>query len=399
MPQSRPLSGIRVIDFTSMMAGPFATRLLADCGAEVIKIEALTGDYMRYRSPVRDGRSSYYGQMNCGKKSVAIDLKTEKGRQLARKLIAGADVVVENYRPGVMADLGLDYQSLKDVCPRLVYCSISGFGQTGARAQNPAYAPIIHAASGYDMAHMSCNTHLEHPPMTGIFTADAASAIYAFGAIQTALFHRERHGSGQYIDVSLLGSVLNMLVFEFQEAQFQTEQRRPLYQPLKAKDGFVMVAPVNQNNFENLTETVGHPEWKADPRFATIRAREHNWGALMNAIEEWTLQRSAAECEELLMRARVPCSRYRSVAELVFDDELRCDGSYAEVSDKSGSYLVPNPPFRFSDGSVRAEDWVVDNSENRREILRDLAGLSDDEIGALEAAGVVGSDLPEGKKP
>src|ERR1700704_1164150 len=114
MTELKPLSGIRVIDFTSMMAGPFATRMLADCGAEVIKLEALSGDHMRYRSPLRDGRSSYYGQMNCGKKSIAVDLKSEKGRNIARKLISAADVVVENYRPGVMRSLGLDYASLKN---------------------------------------------------------------------------------------------------------------------------------------------------------------------------------------------------------------------------------------------------------------------------------------------
>ena len=129
------LDGITVIDFTSMMAGPFATRILTDCGANVIKVEASDGDYMRYRSPVRDRRSSYYGQMNGGKKSIAIDLKSPRGQSVARQLVAKADVVVENYRPGVMANFGLDYPSLKDECPNLIYCSISGFGQTGKRAR------------------------------------------------------------------------------------------------------------------------------------------------------------------------------------------------------------------------------------------------------------------------
>ena len=147
------LDDITVIDFTSMMAGPFATRILTDCGANVIKVEASDGDYMRYRSPVREGRSAYYGQMNSGKKSIAINLKSPRGRAIARQLVAKADVVVENYRPGVMANFGLDYESLKDDCPNLIYCSISGFGQTGKRARDPAYAPIIHAASGLDLAH------------------------------------------------------------------------------------------------------------------------------------------------------------------------------------------------------------------------------------------------------
>ncbi len=391
MPQLKPLDGIRVVDFTSMMAGPFATRLLADCGAELIKVEALTGDYMRYRSPVRDGRSSYYGQMNVGKKSIAIDLKTPKGREIARKLIAKSDVVVENYRPGVMQELGLDYASLKDEFPNLIYCSISGFGQTSSRARDPAYAPIIHAASGLDMTHMRWNAHLDRPPITGVFTADAVAAIYAFGAIQTALLHRERHGGGQHVDVNLLDSSLNLLVYEFQDAQFPTVTERPLYTPLKAKDGFVMVAPVNQKNFENLADAVGHPEWKSDKRFSHNSQREKHWSQLMAGVEEWTQQRSAIECEEILMRAHVPSSRFKSVPDLLADPELRTNGAFAEVADASGKYLVPNPPFRFSNADVHAREWVSDVSENRAQILRDIVGLNDAEIQELERSRVVGS--------
>jgi CoA:oxalate CoA-transferase len=395
MAKLSPLQGIRVIDFTSMMAGPFGTRLLADCGAELIKVEPLTGDYMRARPPRRDGSSSYYGQMNCGKKSVAIDLKSPKGREVARRLIAGADIVVENFRPGVMRDLGLDYDSLKEEFPDLIYCSISGFGQTGSRARDPAYAPIIHAASGLDMAHMSCNAELERPQVTCLFTADAVAAIYAFGAIQTALVHRERHGGGQYIDVSLLDATLNLLVFEFQEAQFPTRQRRPLYQPVKAKDGFVMVAPVNQKNFENLADAVGHPEWKSDSRFSNNRIRGHNWGDLMKLVEVWTSERSAQDCERILMRAHVPCSRFKTVEELLHDEELRSSGSFAEVGDRAGKYLVPNPPFRFSNANVRAREWVSEVSEDRMEILAQAAGLSEAEIRELERTGVVGTEIKD----
>lgn len=390
MSQLGPLDGIRVADFTSMMAGPVATRLLADCGAEIIKIETLTGDHIRSRSPIRDGRSSYYGQMNCGKKSIAIDLKSNKGRGVARKLISAADIVVENFRPGVMRNLGLDYQSLKDELPELIYCSISGFGQSGTRAKEPAYAPIIHAASGFDLAHMRYNSQLERPPITGVYTADVIAAAYAFGAIQTALVHRERHGGGQHIDVSLLDSTLSILIPEFQEAQFPMGGQRPSYQPLKAKDGFIMVAPVNQKNFENLSDTIAHPEWKSDERFATTRMRVQNWGRLMTEVEKWTQERSATECENILMRAHVPCSRFRTVAELVGDEELRSNGSFAEIADRSGKYLVPNPPFKFSNALIHAQEWVSDVSENRREILHDIAGLSDAEVEELENSGVVG---------
>jgi CoA:oxalate CoA-transferase len=385
----KPLGGIRVIDFTSMMSGPVGTRLLADCGADVVKVEAHDGDYMRHRSPIRAGASSYYGQLNCGKRSIAIDLKSDRGREIAVRLIAKSDVLVENYRPGVMRELGLGYEKLSAEFPELIYCSISGFGQTGSRSRDPAYAPIIHAASGLDLAHHHYNNAQDRPQMTGIFTADVLGGLYAFSAIQTALVHRERFGGGQHIDVSMQNALLNLLVYEVQEAQFPVDQNRPLYRPSKAADGFVMVAPVNQKNFERLCEAMGHPEWRADLRFSTSRAREHHWDALMSLIDAWTISRSAFECESVLMKAGVPCARYRSVAELVTDEELRGDGSFASVADRSGEFLVPNPPFRFSNASVEAGPWVADVSEDSNAILSELLGMSASDVAELEASDVI----------
>jgi len=389
MTQVAPMNGLRVVDFTSMVAGPFGTRMLADCGAEVIKIEPLAGDYFRYRSPIRDGRSSYFGHMNTGKKSIAIDLKSERGRAIAKKLIASADVLVENYRPGVMHEFGFGYEDLKDEFPDLVYCSISGFGQTGARAHQPAYAPMIHAASGLDLTHMWYNKHIDRPPNMSVAIGDIFVAVYAFGAIQTALLHRERHGGGQHVDVSLFASALSLPVYEFQAAQFPREEVfRPIYAPLKAKDGFVVVVPANQKNFENLMDAIGHPEWKVDERYATPRGREQYWAELMRGVEQWTEQRPAAECEEILMRAGVPTSRFKTVDEVVADPELRGDGSYATVTDGSGDYLVPNQPFRMSASPVRAAGWVSDLGADRSDLLHEI-GYSDAEIAQLEADRVI----------
>ena len=388
--QAAALEGFTVIDFTSMMSGPYATRILADCGARVIKVETDAGDYMRYRSPVRDGRSTYYGQMNAGKESIVLDLKKPEGRALAQRLISQADVVVENYRPGVMAGFGLGYEDLKADNPDLIYCSISGFGQDGKRARDPAYAPIIHAACGYDMAHMKYNAQLERPATTGIFVADVAVAIYAFGAIQTALLHRARFGGGQHIDVTLIDSMLNMLVYECQEAQFRTDQRRPLYQPLKASDGFVMVAPVNQKNFENLADALGSSDLKTDPRFSTIRAREQNWSELMTLIETWTMSRKAQDCEDILMKAGVPCSRYATVAELVVDKDLEARNTFAEVSDGSGSFLIPRQPFRLSNSAVEVSRHVADVGEQGEAILKKFLGLSDEDVESFKRAGAIG---------
>ena len=349
---TKPLAGIRVVDFTSMIAGPYCTRLLADCGAEVLKVEEPHGDHMRSRPPLRDGHSAYFGHLNAGKKSVALDLKSAEGRAAAQQLVAASDVVVENFRPGVMKRLGLDHASLAVAKPDLIYCAISGFGQTGPRAGQPAYAPVVHAASGFDHTQFTYQDGQDKPAKTGIFVADVLAAVYAFGAIQTALIGRLRHGNGQFIDVALMDSMINLLVFECQEAQFPSKERRPLYVPMRASDGFVIVAPVNQRNFEQLAEAVGRPEWKSDPRFATVAARSAHWDALMAAIETWTSLRPARQCEDLLMAAGVPCSRYLSVAEAMADPQLVARGSLATVNDGAGSFLVPNPPFRFGDGSV-----------------------------------------------
>jgi CoA:oxalate CoA-transferase len=272
-PRRDALAGITVVDFTIVMSGPMCTRMLADAGADVIKIEPPDGDVVRQRPPRRGGISTYYASMNCGKRSIVLDLQTAERARLARELALKADVVVENFRPGVMKRLGLDYETLSRDNPRLVYASISGFGQTGPRAQTPAYAPVIHAASGYEAAYNEYQRGATRPANNGIFIADVLGASHAFGAIQLALYERERSGLGQAIDVSLMDSVLGMLIYEMQAAQFPPDRPRQVYEPVRANDGYVMVAAVTQKNLEVLFDVIGYPEGKTDPRFATVATR------------------------------------------------------------------------------------------------------------------------------
>ena len=192
---------LRVIDFTTTIAGPHCTRLLADLGAEVIKVEARDGgDMMRARPPLRNGASSSFGQLNTGKKSVVVDLKRPEGVAVVRRLIETCDVVVENFRPGVMQRFGLDYSSLREFKPDLVYCAISGYGQTGPSSGLPAYAPVIHASSGYDLAHLAYQEGGRRPDFCGIYIADVLTGTYAFGAIMAALHQHQATGEGQLID-------------------------------------------------------------------------------------------------------------------------------------------------------------------------------------------------------
>jgi crotonobetainyl-CoA:carnitine CoA-transferase CaiB-like acyl-CoA transferase len=387
--QQGALSGVRVLDFTSVMAGPFATRMLADLGADVLKIEPLEGDQVRARPPLRDGQSSYFGHLNVGKQSMACNLKSPQVRDLILQLAARYDVLVENFRPGVMERLGLDYAALATINPRLIYCSISGYGQQGPKAHHPAYAPVIHAASGFDMVNMRYQDGAERPATSGIFVADVLGGTHAFGAIQTALYQREKTGEGQYIDVSMLEAMVGMLVFETQEAQFAGGARRPLYSPLRTRDGFVMVAPTSPKNFEQLTEAVGHPEWRDDSRFRTNEARNANWAALLSQVEEWTLEKTSGEAEEVLGRHGVPCAQYRDMAEVLADPQLEARGALTAVSDASGSFLVPNPPFTMSGTAVHARNLVSQLGEHGAGVLQRELGLSDEAVDALRASGAL----------
>lgn len=384
------LSGLQVLDFTIVMSGPMCTRMLADAGADVIKIEPPEGDVVRQRAPVRGGISTYYASMNCGKRSVVLDLGTAEGRRLARQLAAKADVVVENFRPGVMKRLGLDHATLAADNPRLVYASISGFGQTGPRAGAPAYAPVIHAASGFEAANTEYQRDQSRPMNNGIFLADVLGASYAFGAIQMALYERERSGLGQHIDVSLMDSVLGMLIYEMQAAQFPPDRRRQVYEPVRSADGWVMVAAVTPKNQDVLFDVIGHPEAKTDPRFATVAAKESNWGALLKLIEGWTTQRSGAECERILMAAGVPCSRYRSVAEAMADPQLAERGFLADLGDGDGRFKCANLPFLLSRTPTHARPRLAALGEHGAEVLREKLGLDAAAVDRLHAEGVLG---------
>ena len=365
-----PMTGLKVLDFTSMLAGPYCTRLLADCGAEVIKVEPASGDAVRHFPPIVNGNSSYFAQLNCGKKSIVLDLATNEGKSVALDLAKDADVVVENFRPGVIARLGLDYETLSALNPELVYCSISGFGQSGPKSQDPAYAPIVHAASGFDQAQMDIQGDGSEPNKCGIFTADILAATYAFGAIQTALLGRLRNGGGQFIDVALMDSMINLLVYDTQVAQNPTETPRTVYAASPASDGFVIIAPVSQKNFQQMADAMDHPEWKTDPRFQEVKARRENWGEVTALMATWTMERTAAQCEEILSSAGVPCSRYRTVAETISGPQSVARGLMAQLSDADGGFQVPNPPFKFADDSVGVVPTTPGLGEHSQEILQ-----------------------------
>jgi CoA:oxalate CoA-transferase len=380
---TKSFAGLRVLDFSTTIAGPHCTRMLADMGAEVVKIESAEGETMRTRPPVRSGFSTVFGQLNAGKKSLVLDLKSPDAVDAIRRLIAQTDILVENFRPGVMRRLKLDYAALRPLNPRLVYCSISGYGQTGPSAELPAYAPVIHAASGYDMAHLSYQPGRTRPDYCGIYHADVVTGVYAFGAISAALYQRHASQSGQHIDVSMLESMLSLTLNEVQWSQFEvTSPSRPMFGPVETADGYVMVAIASEKTFQSLVRASGHPEWIGDPRFAKYADRRDNWKDLMEGIETWSRTLATEQCLAELSSSGVPSSAYRSVAEALSDPQLAHRGALAEVEDDSGSFKVMNLPFRMSEADVSAGKRAATLGEHTIAVLR-RSGLSEREIAAF----------------
>ena len=380
---TKSYDGLRVLDFSTTIAGPHCTRMLADLGAEVIKIETAEGETMRTRPPVRNNCSTAFGQLNVGKKSLVLDLKSADGVEVVRRLVATADILVENFRPGVMRRLKLDYASLRELNPKLIYCSISGYGQTGPSAELPAYAPVIHAASGYEMAHLAYQPGRSRPDYCGIYHADVLTGVYAFGAIGAALYQRHSSGKGQHIDVSMLESMLSLTLSELQSSQFEVKAPpRPMFGPIETSDGYVMVAIASEKTFQSLMKVIGHPEWITDSRFAKYADRRENWIDLMDGVEEWSRAVTTEKCLAALNDEGVPSSAYRTVAEALRDPQIAHRGALAEVEDSGGTFKVLNLPFRMSGATVSAAKRMSTLGEHTLGLLRET-GLSDDEISAF----------------
>jgi crotonobetainyl-CoA:carnitine CoA-transferase CaiB-like acyl-CoA transferase len=382
-------AGLRVLDFSTTIAGPHCARMLADMGAEVIKIETADGETMRTRPPVRNGCSTAFGQLNVGKKSLVLDLKSPDGTEAIRRLVANADILLENFRPGVMHLLKLDHETLRRLNSKLIYCSISGYGQTGPSAELPAYAPVIHAASGYDMAHLAYQPGRNRPDYCGIYHADVLTGVYAFGAISAALYQRTVTQRGQHIDVSMLESMLSLTLNELQWSQFEVKQtQRPMFGPIETADGYVMVAIASEKTFQGLMKVIGRPEWVSDSRFAAYADRRSNWAQMMEGVESWSRAVTTENCLAALNKEGVPSSAYRTVNEALSDPQIAHRRALSDVQDGGGTFRVLNLPFRMSGAKVAAGQRMATLGEHTRALLKE-AGLSEDGIAAFSGKPLV----------
>ncbi|RJQ07752.1 MAG: CoA transferase [Bacillota bacterium] len=385
------LSGIRVLDLSRVLAGPFCTALLADMGAEVIKVEQPgRGDDSRHFAPFRNGESGYFISLNRGKKSVTLNLKNPRAVELFKELTRLSDVVVENFKPGVLDKLGLGYRALAEVNPRIIVASISGFGQTGPYATRPAYDIVAQAMGGL----MSITGYPDTPPTrVGESFGDLTAALYTAWAITAALYARDRLGVGQHIDVAMTDSVFSLLVTATCIYTYggvvpgRVGNRHPISTPFdsfRAGDGHVIIAVANDEMFRRLAEAMGRPDLADDPRFMTDELRTRHEPELKRIIEEWIDARPVAEIVALLDSHSIPSSPILSVDQVLEGEHLAARGLVAHVEHpKAGRVPVVGQPVLMSGtpGRVRGPSPLL--GEHTEEILAELLGMEPTEIEAL----------------
>jgi CoA:oxalate CoA-transferase len=405
MSAGRPLDGVRVLDFTRVLSGPHCTRTLRDLGADVIKVEPPSGDLTRFSTPRRNGLSTYFVQQNVGKRNVSIDLARPEGVALVLELVEHADVLVENYRPGVMDRLGLGYDDVHRHNPRLVYASISGYGQTGPWVHRRAYAPVVEAEAGI-IASQSRRRRgpLAKDPHSH---ADAYTAIETAVAILAALHQRHGTGRGQRLDVSMAETMLytnehlHDALWDGDDDPSWIRSFRPDdYLVLTVADGESLIVsghPAERGTFEMFVGAMDRPELLDDERFGTVEDRLANLDALGEELRAYAATvPDADEFERRFARHSLAVGRVRQPGDLADTDWGRERGVIAAIDDRrGGTFRVPDVPWRFGDGpGVHVDGLPKYRGEDNRTVLAELLGYDDERLDRLEADGILSSRIP-----
>jgi len=404
-----PLEGIRVLDLTRVLAGPMATQTLADLGAEVIKIERPgSGDDTRARGPPflhaqhggATSDSTYFAACNRGKKSVTLDISKPAGRDIVRRLAAQSDVLAENYKVGDLARYGLDYASVHALNPRLVYCSITGYGQSGPYSSRAGYDPIAQAMGGL----MSVTGERDGvpgagPQRVGVAVTDMMTATYAVSGILAALFQRSRSGEGQHIDLALLdvqvASMIN-IAQAYLSAGVVAQRNGNAHpsvvpsQTFKCADGEVMLVAGNDSQFAKLCEAAGRPELARDARFATNAARVHNQALLIETLQGLLREHPVAWWTDRMAQAGVPCGPINDIAHVFADPQVRHRGMQIEVSHPvAGALPLVGSPLRLSETPVAYGLPPPLLGQHTAEVLGSLLGIEPAEMDRLRQSGIV----------
>ena len=386
-----PLDGIKVLDLTRVLAGPYATMLLGDLGAEVIKIEQPgTGDESRNFGPFKNGFSLYFMSVNRGKRSITLNLKTERGQAIFKQLLAHTDIVVENFRPGTMKKLGLDYDTLKTEYPSLIYAACSGFGQTGPYAQQGAYDMIIQGMGGI----ISITGEPEGPPVrVGTSISDITAALFTTIGVLSALHHRTQTGKGQFVDVAMLDSLVAVLenavvrYFATGKAPKPLGARHPAITPFEAfasADGHVIIALGNDTLWAKFCEHVNRQDLISDERFRTNADRTENHAELFPILSEILSKRATDDWIDALGEIGVPCGPINAMDKVVTHPQVQAREMITRVAHQiTGEVEVPGVPIKLSGTPGGVDAPAPSLGEHTTEILTDVLKMSPDAVEKL----------------
>lgn len=391
-----PLAGVRVLDFTRVLAGPSAALALADLGAEVIKIEPPSGDETRAFPPFKQGESHYFISINRGKKSMVVDLKTDAGVEIIKSLVPKCDVLIENYRPGVMDRFGLGYSTLAEINPKLIYCSISGFGQTGPLKDQPSFDIVLQALSGA----MSVNGEPEGlPTKLGIPLGDLVGGINGPIGILAALHERNSTGKGRYIDVSLLDGMIGLLGYLAQLSFFTGEDPKPQgsqhpnlvpYGAFPAKDGSIIVACLTNNFWQRVCQALAMEERINDPLFNTIEKRRDNRSAVNQLVSDFTEQKTVAELVEIFTKHQVPHAPILPVGQALNQPQAKARNMVVDTDHLTlGKIPIVNRSIKFADAEQPIPTAPPVLGQHTDAILSEILGLSIEQIEQLKSSGAI----------
>ena len=404
----KPLSDLVVLDLTRALAGPIVGRLLADLGADVVKVEPPAGDLTRAMVPQVDGMSVYYVQCNVGKRCVSLDLATEEGRELFLRMVERADIVLENYRPGVMGRLGLSFDVLTERNPRVILASVSGWGHGNSRSAQGAFAATIHSEVG--VTDTVARARGDEPPRNDpLAHADMFGGLHTLGAVLAALHLRDRTGQGQAVEVSMAESTLvahdiaaaELSGLDPEDGFLAGQHRTPIYRLATGRAVNITCDPTMDGGFAVWHRAMGRPELADDPRFATAADRRANRAALDAELAAWVSTfSSAAALEKALGWSTVLVAEVRSVSELADTEWARERGAFTSVElDTGTSVRVPQSPWRFHAADAGAHPLVGFQGQHNREVLAELAGATDAEIDQLTSDGVLRERRPGPRPP
>lgn len=380
--RDRPLSDLKVLDMSRVMAGPYAARLLCDLGADVVKLEPPEPDITRNWGVLKNGLSGFYTQQNAGKRNVCIDLKTPDGPELVRRLADCADVLVENFRPGVMARIGLDYPTLRQRNPRLIMLSVTGFGQDGPESHRQAYAPVIHAEAGYIARHAEMDGN---PPSDPIFSiADSYSALHGTIGLLSALHMRERTGVGQHVDLCMLRAMVATDDYSHHMLDDDLPPERLGGQVFDAVGGQILVSSQWKGLWFQFKTVLGVSAPNGANLDEKIANRER---AIREKISSYT---DRSELERDLDRASLPWGVVRSMQEVLDSPTLQAGDVFAEIDDRgAGTRKVIQAPYEFSDADSGVRGPAPHRGEHNREVLQQWLSLPRQQIEEFEKANVL----------